>query len=153
MDAFPILAAAALGGLILMAVVSAGAGKKSAGRGRSSGGRSSGPSLSREQMRDRWQQIIAVSKTGGSGLKSAVLDADKLFDQAMKQAGVRGETMGERLKNARRHFDDRTAYENVWRAHKLRNTMAHEIGFDLVPSQVREALADFERGLRELGVL
>jgi hypothetical protein len=41
----------------------------------------------------------------------------------------------------------------VWRAHKLRNTLAHELNFDLVPSQAHEALADFERGLRELGAL
>jgi hypothetical protein len=70
----------------------------------------------------------------------------------MKQSGIPGDTMGDRLKNARKSFD-RNTYDNVWRAHKLRNTMAHEISFDLVPSQVREALSDFERGLRELGVL
>jgi hypothetical protein len=153
MDAWPILAAVLLGGLVLLSVVSAGAGKRhNRGPRRARGGSSSGPKMNKQQMRERWDQIKMTSQTGGSGLKSAMLDADKLFDQAMKQSGIPGETMGDRLKNARQSFD-RNTYDNVWRAHKLRNTMAHEIGFDLVPSQVREALSDFERGLRELGVL
>jgi hypothetical protein len=151
MDTWPILAVILLGGLILLAVISAGAGKKNSG-GRSRGG-SGGPKLNKQQMRAAWDQIRATSQTGASGLKSALFDADKLFDQAMKQVGLPGETMGERLKAARGRFPNRNTYDNIWRAHKLRNTMAHEIGFDLVPSQVREALSDFERGLRDLGAL
>jgi hypothetical protein len=71
----------------------------------------------------------------------------------MRQSGLSGDTMGERLKNARGRFPDRSIYDGIWRAHKLRNALAHEVGFDLVPSQAKEALSDFERGLRALGVL
>jgi hypothetical protein len=61
--------------------------------------------------------------------------------------------MGERLKSARPRFADRGLYDALWRAHKLRNALAHEVGFDLVPSQAKEALRDFERGLKYLGAL
>jgi len=141
-----------VGGLILVAVVSAGSRRPApSGRRGSRGGPVS--KISRQDMRNRWDQVISVSQTGGSGLKSSILEADKLLDQALKQCGMPGDTMGDRLKNARNAFSSRSIYDGVWRAHKLRNTMAHEVGFDLVPSQVREALADFERGLKDLGVM
>jgi hypothetical protein len=140
----------AAGLLILgfMAIAVKPGGRKPArGSGRS---RSYAPTLDRADIRARWDQIIAVSQTGGSGLKSSVLDADKLLDHVLKSQGFRGETMGDRLRSAGSRFSNRN---NVWRAHKLRNTMAHELGFDLVPSQVREALSDFEQALRDLGAL
>ncbi len=105
------------------------------------------------ETRVRWDNIMAVSKTGASGLKSSINEADKLFDFVMKQKGFSGDTMGDRLKSARSRFANYSAYDGVWKAHKLRNALAHELSFDLVPSQAHEALADFERGLRELGAL
>jgi len=157
MNVLLLLVVVLVGGLIMMMVISGGSTRANKRGARPSrGGRAANSTaranLSRDQISQRWAQIMAVSRTGGSGLKSALNDADKLFDQAMKQAGLRGETMGERLKSARGRFD-RDTYDGIWRAHKLRNTMAHEIEFDIVPSQIREALTDFERGLKTLGVL
>jgi hypothetical protein len=105
------------------------------------------------ETRARWQNIIATSKTGASGLKSAINEADKLFDFVMKSQGFAGDTMGDRLKSGRSRFSDHDTYQAVWRAHKLRNSLAHDLGFDLVVSQANEALRDFERGLKELGAL
>jgi hypothetical protein len=61
-----------------------------------------------------------------------------------------GDTFGERLKGGRQRFSTYGVYDAIWRAHKLRNSLAHDLGFDLVVSQVTEALSDFERGLRDL---
>jgi hypothetical protein len=148
------LIVALVAGIVLIAVID-GLGKRPRGR-RSGGGRSYGPAprLDRSQIASRWATIQAMaSDGGGNGLRQAVSEADKLFDQVMRQSGLSGDTMGERLKGARGRFPDRGVYDAVWRAHKLRNALAHEIGFDLVPSQAREALSDFERGLRTLGAL
>jgi hypothetical protein len=156
MIAFLVIALVA--GLILVAVVD-GASKRGRG-GRRGGSNYRGGSnrppvarLDRDQMAARWATIQAMAAGGGNGLRQAVSEADKLFDQAMRQSGLSGDTMGERLKSARGRFSDHSVYDGVWRAHKLRNALAHEVGFDLVPSQAREALSDFERGLRTLGVL
>jgi hypothetical protein len=105
------------------------------------------------EIRPRWESIMAVSKTGASGLKSSINEADKLFDHVMKQLGFSGDTMGDRLKHGRNRFSDYSVYDAIWRAHKLRNSLAHDMGFDLVASQAHEALKDFERGLRALGAL
>lgn len=114
------------------------------------------PQLSRADIAARWATIEAMAGPagGGNGLRGAIAEADKLLDHALRQSGIPGDTMGERLKAARSRFaQDRSTYDAVWRAHKLRNALAHEVGFDLVPSQAREAIQDFKRGLTVLGVL
>lgn len=108
------------------------------------------PKLDKSQIAERWEAIERSAQTGEHGLKSAINDADKLLDQVMKQQGFRGETMAERLKKAEGRFLDKEA---IWRAHKLRNAIAHEVQFDIVMSQGQNALEDFKRGLRDLGAL
>ena len=140
-------------GIILYAVVEAGSAKKRRrGRHGSSGshGRTHYPSGPPVDVPARWATIMATSATGASGLKSAINEADKLLDYALREAGASGETMGDRLRSAGARFSNRN---DVWRAHKLRNALAHEVGFDLVPSQAKEALSDFEQGLRDLGAI
>jgi hypothetical protein len=139
-------------GLLLYAMVASGGGKKKRGR-RQTRPQSAGPHrgfIDPVEIEPRWQAILATSKTGASGLKSALGDADKLFDHVMRQLGFPGDTFGERLKGGRQRFSTYGVYDAIWRAHKLRNSLAHDLGFDLVVSQVTEALSDFERGLRDL---
>ena len=61
-------------------------------------------------------------------MKSAVIDLDTLLDHAMKNSGIAGGTMGDRLKAAHGSFD-RTLYDEVWSAHKVRNQLVHEPAF------------------------
>ena len=143
---------ALLAAVILFAVI-ARPHPRSRATARRSGGFGSTPRLDRAAMQDRWATIQAMAAGGGNGLRQAVSEADKLLDLALRQTGASGDTMGDRLKSARPRFADYAAYDGAWRAHKLRNALAHEVGFDLVPSQAREALSDFERALRAIGGL
>ncbi len=128
-------------GLLLYAVVLAGSKSSGPKRGK----------LDRALVRTRWAAIKTSAESGPTGLKNAITEADKLLDYAMRESGFSGATMGERLKSAKsRSFTDLNA---IWSAHKLRNSLAHDIGFDLVSSQAKEALRSFERGLRDLGAL
>lgn len=109
------------------------------------------PNLTREQIFVRWQTIQTMAiQGGGNGLRQAVIEADKLLDHVMRSGGASGDTMGDRLRSFQNRFSDR---DQVWRAHKMRNALAHDVAFDLVPSQAREALAGFERALKDLGAL
>jgi hypothetical protein len=130
--------------LLLFAVISGGSGSKKPRK--RSANRVGG--VDREFVARKWAEI--ETKAGGGALVSAVSEADKLLDYALKQSGVRGETMGERLKQSGGRFSDINA---IWSAHKLRNTLAHEAEFDLVPSVAKEAIASFRRGLQDLGAL
>lgn len=134
-------------GLLLFAVIAQSQGGSKKTKGRRSSNRVGG--VDREFVARKWTSIeLAVS--GGGSLRDAVSEADKLVDYALKQSGTRGDTMGERLKNSRGRFSDIDA---IWRAHKLRNALAHEADFDLVPSQAKEAIRDLGKGLKDLGAL
>jgi hypothetical protein len=140
-----------VGGIMLFAIVESGSRKRFGKSGRPvASSRGYRGSVDQSEISARWQTIMATSSTGASGLKSAINEADKLLDHVMKQLGYPGEKMADRLKLAGPRFTDRN---NVWRAHKLRNALAHEISFDLVPSQAKEALRDFEQGLKDLQAL
>lgn len=104
--------------------------------------------LDLELVRQRWDEINA-SMHSPSGLKQALVEADKLLDYVLKAKGYYGDGMADRLKKAQSHFTHREA---VWSAHKLRNTMVHEINHDLVPAQVRSAVHALGQAIIDLGV-
>lgn len=139
MMAFLLIALAA--GLVLVAMIGSGGTKKPALGRRGH--------VDRDMVASRWATIQGMAASG-PGLRNAVSEADKLLDYALKESGAPGQTMGDRLKAWGKHFSD---IDGVWRAHKLRNALAHEVGFDLVKSQADEALRSFERGLKDLGAL
>ncbi len=104
-----------------------------------------------EKYRCEWLKIEnSLDKKNLATFEMAIVSADKLLDQAMKDSGISGETMGDRLKNARGEFSN---VDNVWRAHKLRNRIAHETDAKISPLMARKALATFKRSLKELGAI
>lgn len=79
-----------------------------------------------------------------------VLNADKLVDQALRERGTRGKTMGERMKNAAPTFSDRNG---IWTAHKLRNRIAHESDATVTYGEAKYALSCFRQALKDLGAI
>lgn len=98
---------------------------------------------------ERWRAIEEQFADGQSGQSLAVVNADKLLDKAMKDKRFHGETMGDRLK---RHPDAFADVNAIWRAHKVRNRIAHEHG-QVYEAECRNALATFRQGLKDLGAL
>ena len=80
----------------------------------------------------------------------AVLNADKLVDQALRDLGIKGKTMGERMKNSVTLFSDRNG---IWTAHKLRNQIAHESDVNVMYDEAKRALANFRQALKDLGAI
>lgn len=106
--------------------------------------------MDREKIKETWEQIQMVSQQGAMGAKMAVIEADKLLDQALKSMLMPGETLGERLKVAAYKYP---SIRNVWPAHKLRNQLVHETTFEISPRQAKQALDDFEKALKALNVM
>jgi hypothetical protein len=106
-------------------------------------------SVDRAFVQQKWESIELMIHGHGS-LREAVMEADMLLDYVLKKSGARGDTMGERLKSSGSRFSDTNT---IWTAHKLRNSLAHESQFDLVPSQAKEAVGYFHQGLKDLGAL
>jgi hypothetical protein len=110
--------------------------------------------LNKKVVQERWQEIENTFELGGqSRFKSAILDADKLVDYVLKGLNVRGETMGERLKNAKSKFKNHDDYNNLWFAHKVRNNVAHEVDHELNHSEAKRAFEYYKKALKVLGVL
>lgn len=104
-----------------------------------------------EKYRSRWLQIEASLKLDEqSSFHLAILNADKLLDQALRDRGIKGETMGERMKTARTTWSDANA---IWSAHKLRNQIAHETDIHVSYDDARRALAAFKQALRDMGAI
>ena len=91
-----------------------------------------------------------LSKDNPATYMTTVIEADKLLDKAMMEAGVPGKTMGDRLKRSGSRFTDINA---VWRAHKLRNAIAHESDLEVGHKQAGNALAIYKQALKDLGAI
>lgn len=104
-----------------------------------------------EKFRMKWLEVQnQLGRDSGSANAMAVLNADKLFDQALKDLGYPGLTMAERFKGVNRKLSHKP---EVWRAHKLRNKIAHEIDMKVSYKEARWALAVYKKALKELGVI
>ena len=80
----------------------------------------------------------------------ALLEADKLLDKALMEINLPGKTMGDRLKKSDGRFSDINA---VWRAHKLRNAIAHDADFEITFNQAKNAIAIYKQALKDLGAI
>lgn len=110
-----------------------------------------GKQLNQERYRSKWLAIErSLTRDKPESYQLSVLNADKLLDQAMKEAGYKGSTMGERLKSASSRLSNKNA---VWSAHKLRNQIAHESDVAVSYDAARRALASFKQALKELGAI
>lgn len=113
--------------------------------------RRSGGGLNQDEFRSKWMQINAIlAKDNPSSWQVAIMEADKLLDQALIGRGVGGTTLGERLKASGNRFSKLNA---VWGAHKLRNQIAHEPNARLTYSMTVKALDVFKQALKDLGAI
>lgn len=95
-------------------------------------------------MRSHWIRIL---DSFDSHPREAVMDADKLVDYALMRQGFEG-SLGEKLKKAGRRFSD---LNGLWKAHKLRNEIAHELSDKLNKGEAKNALIQFKKALNDLG--
>jgi hypothetical protein len=74
-----------------------------------------------------------------------VIEADKVFDMLLTAWGRKG-TFVQKFKGFEARFSNA---EDLWRAHKLRNRLAHEAGADPSAAEAGRAVAAFQRGLQQ----
>ena len=91
-----------------------------------------------------------LNKENSATYPIVIIEADKLLDKALMEMGVPGKTMGDRLKRSGDSFTDINA---VWRAHKLRNAIAHETDLEIGYKQASNALAIYKQALKDLGAI
>ena len=110
-----------------------------------------GYAFSKEKYQSKWLKIEKSLEQGKPATyNAAVMEADKLLDHAMTEMGIRGKTMGERLKKGGGRF---THLNAVWAAHKARNQIAHEVDYQISYDQAQRALRAYRSALKDLGAI
>jgi len=111
-------------------------------------GRSKG--LNKAHYQAEWEKVMRLSDGDDVSRQMAVITADKLLDKALKESGLAGETMGERLKSAKGRLSDNN---QVWQAHKLRNRLVHESDAKISAVFAKQNLSGFKKALKDLGAI
>ncbi|MDD5026455.1 MAG: hypothetical protein PHH13_03715 [Candidatus Peribacteraceae bacterium] len=99
------------------------------------------PAAARARIRSQWTAMLAIPDPA-----RRVMEADAILDGALTVLRYRG-SLGDKLKAAEPRMRNIDA---VWRAHKLRNRIAHEPGSTVTSAQVQEAVSAIGRALEGL---
>ena len=104
------------------------------------------------QFHEQWNNVVRRMNTlEQEQWKLAILEADVLLDRVIQQTGVRGETMGERMKNLNRQSFP--LLDTAWQVHGVRNRIAHEPEYTIDASTASRVLALYTRIFVRLGVI
>jgi hypothetical protein len=107
--------------------------------------------LDKDRYRSKWMTIEQqLQRDQPASYHLTVINADKLLDQALRERGLRGQTMAERMKSGASMFTNRN---HVWTAHKLRNQIAHEPDVHVTYDIAKHALSGFKQALKDVGAL
>ncbi len=105
--------------------------------------------LNKVRYKKKWmklQQLLPNKDTW----PLAIIDADKLLDDALKKRRFKGKSTGERLVAAQHSLTDN---DGVWFGHKLRNKLVHEQDIKLKKNDVKNALTGIRQALKDLKAL
>lgn len=105
--------------------------------------------LDKEHFAQRWsdlQKLCISRKTW----PDAIIAADTLLCEALRDLKYKGKTTGERLVAAQHEL---SSNDTVWAGHKLRNTIGETDVRKLKKQDVLKALTGFRQALRDLGAL
>src|SRR5690606_16146285 len=95
----------------------------------------------------KWRELQKNCATRETWPK-AILEADKLLDQALKRRHYKGKNIGERLVSAQKIFTDNEA---LWASHKLANKLHDNPELKLRKKEVKDALLAFGQALKDVG--
>lgn len=105
--------------------------------------------MNKQYYSAQWQELQSLCATR-KNWPDAIVKADDLLCEALKQAGYKGRTTGERLVAAQH---DLTSNDTVWAGHKLRNKIADIDVRKLKKQEIILSLKGFRQALRDLGAL
>lgn len=101
----------------------------------------------------RWMETFTyLFSANASDWKLAIIEADSMLDTLMDQLGFKGETLGEKLKQA-----DQGNFRNLttaWEVHTIRNRIAHEgLAYPISQHEAKRIIALYEKIFREYGYI
>lgn len=101
------------------------------------------------KFQDEWKELQQFCKSKDTW-PLAIINADKLLDEALKKKRLKGKSMGERLVEAQKLLTDN---DGVWFAHNMAKKLLDESYNKLKESEVKKSLVGIRQALRDLGAL
>ncbi|MBU6427202.1 hypothetical protein KGQ27_03090 [Patescibacteria group bacterium] len=97
----------------------------------------------------RWRDIVEhISSNNSNDWRQALIDADIILDQTLTKMGYQGQTVGDKLQRVAK--GDFNTIDDAWKAHKVRNQIAHEgSGFELNHHEAKKAFDAYRRVFEE----
>lgn len=97
---------------------------------------------------ERWERIVSlVNSSNSSDWKVSIFEADVILDEMLIGMGYAGDNLGERLKAV--EPSDFLTLQSAWRAHKVRNSLAHDGAYVLDQREAKRVIAWFEEVFKE----
>ena len=97
---------------------------------------------------ERWEKVLYyVSTENPAEWKLAIIEADNMLDDLVKRLATSGDNLGERLKSI--NPGDFLTLDDAWEAHKVRNRIAHEAGYEITKHTAREVVERYKRAFEE----
>ncbi|MDP3963174.1 MAG: hypothetical protein Q8Q39_01620 [bacterium] len=116
---------------------------------------SPGASIDLETRRFEHDEWVRVKKLWASrsadDKRLAIIDADALLDNGLRELAIEGQTMAERLANP--DAPHLANLNEVAFAHRYRNELVHEPGTPMDPLDADRAMKAYESALRELHII
>jgi hypothetical protein len=106
----------------------------------------------KKKMKTRWNVVRARLKSDNeSEYKVAIIEADNIIDDLVRNMTYPGANMGERLNNVPEGQIE--SLEELKKAHEIRNRIIHEENFQVSREYAKEILKKYEAFLEEFEVL
>ncbi len=106
----------------------------------------------KESAKNEWQKIIMrIELNPPQSYTIGLVEADSFIDLVLKELGVKGETMADRLKIL--NANEIKSLDGVWTAHKKRNEIVHTPGIILEPNEVTRHISSYTNFLKEIGII
>lgn len=102
---------------------------------------------------ERWRSVLNyLLSTNPGDWKLSVIEADSMLEALLDQLGFKGETLGDKLKNA--DPEKFKALQIAWEVHTVRNRIAHEgASFQLSSHEAKRIIALYEQLFRPYGYI
>ena len=101
----------------------------------------------------KWKDIKdKINSDNIEDWKEAIIMSDSILDDIYSRMGYKMDGLGEKLKNI--EPSDLASLQDVWDAYKVRSRIAREgARFEISHEEAKDALAKYEKGLKELKYL
>jgi hypothetical protein len=102
------------------------------------------------ERKTQWEIILGhVNSTNSSEWKLAIIEADSILDNILKEVGYEGDTLSDRLKAA----GDGDIIQQAWEAHKIRNQIAHNGDVELTHREAKRVVGLYENVFKKFGYI